>query len=57
MTTNIRQLAFELAPLAEVRKAAVASGMRTLLDDGKEKIRHGITTPEELARITQEMEN
>ena len=57
MTTNIRQLAFELAPLAEVRKAAVASGMRTLLDDGKEKIRHGITTPEELARITQEMDN
>ncbi|MCK5114056.1 MAG: Flp pilus assembly complex ATPase component TadA [Phycisphaerae bacterium] len=56
MTTHIRQLAFELAPLSEVRKAAVASGMSTLLDDGKEKIRHGITTPEELARITQEMD-
>jgi type II secretory ATPase GspE/PulE/Tfp pilus assembly ATPase PilB-like protein len=57
MTTEIRQLAFERASLAEVRKAAVASGMSTLLSDGKEKIRHGITTPEELARITQEMDS
>jgi type IV pilus assembly protein PilB len=57
MTTEIRQLAFDRAPLSEVRKAAVASGMSTLLDDGKEKIRHGITTPEELARMTQEMDN
>jgi len=56
MTPNIRQLAFDLAPLAEVRKAAIANGMSTLLQDGKEKIRHGITTPEELARMAQEMD-
>lgn len=57
MTSNIRELAFEMAPLSEVRKSAIAGGMHTLLDDGKEKIRHGITTPEELARLTQEMES
>ena len=53
MTTTLRQLAFERAPLAEIRKAAIASGMHTLLDDGKNKIRHGITTPEEVAKTAQ----
>lgn len=53
LNSTLRQLAFDQAPLAEVRKAARASGMRTLLDDGKTKIRDGITTPEELVRITQ----
>jgi type IV pilus assembly protein PilB len=53
MTPTIRQLAFEQASLADVRRTAVSSGMKTLLDDGKLKIRHGITTPEELVRITQ----
>lgn len=56
MTSTIRELAFNQAPLAEVRKAARAAGMKNLLDDGKRKVQHGITTPEELARITQEME-
>ncbi len=53
MNTNLRQLAFERAPLAEMRKAAIAGGMSTLLNDGKRKIRNGITTPAELVRITQ----
>lgn len=53
MNTTLRQLAFNRAPLSEIRKAAVAAGMKTLLDDGKIKIRNGITTPEELVRITQ----
>ncbi len=51
----IRQLAFDRAPLVEIRKAAISSGMTTLLDDGKIKIRNGITTPDELARITQSL--
>ncbi len=53
MDTHIRELAFNRAPLTDLRKAARASGMTTLLHDGKQKIRNGITTAEELVRITQ----
>ena len=53
MDSVIRELAFNRASLSELRKAARASGMKTLLDDGKMKIRNGVTTPEELVRITQ----
>ena len=49
----IRELAYDRAPLGELRRAAKASGMRSLLDDGKSKIRAGVTTPDELVRITQ----
>ena len=54
MNTELRELAFNRAPTNQLRQAAVASGMRTLLDDGKIKILRGVTTPEEIARITQE---
>ena len=53
MNNEIRELAFTKAPSNELKKAAVASGMRTLLDDGKLKIFRGVTTPEEVARIAQ----
>ncbi|MBT7170345.1 MAG: type II/IV secretion system protein, partial [Phycisphaerales bacterium] len=53
MTSTLRQMAFNREPLAKIRQAAIASGMKTLLDDGKVKIRNGITTAEELVRITQ----
>ncbi|MFP4106413.1 MAG: GspE/PulE family protein [Phycisphaerae bacterium] len=56
MTNSIRELAFGQAPLSEIRKAAVSAGMRPLLEDGKMKIRNGITTPEELVRISQTSE-
>ncbi len=56
MNNTLRQLAFEQAPLSEIRKAAIASGMNTLLQDGKRKVRNGITTIEELVRITQSEE-
>ena len=53
MDNTIREMAFRRAPLAELRRAAIASGMRTLLEDGRLKIRNGVTTPDELVRITQ----
>ncbi len=53
MTNSIRELAFNRAPLNEIRKAARASGMRSLLEDGRTKIINGVTTPDELVRITQ----
>jgi type IV pilus assembly protein PilB len=53
MDTTIRELAFNRAPLGDIRRAAEAAGMRSLLTDGKRKILSGVTTPEDLVRITQ----
>ncbi|RPI63834.1 MAG: type II/IV secretion system protein, partial [Planctomycetaceae bacterium] len=53
MDNTIRELAFNGATLGELRRAARASGMRSLLEDGRIKIRSGVTTPEELVRTTQ----
>jgi type IV pilus assembly protein PilB len=53
MNNELRELAFNRAPTSELRRAARASGMRNLVEDGKIKIMRGVTTPEEVARITQ----
>jgi len=53
MNNEIRELAFERAPANRIRRAAVGSGMRTLVDDGRLKVLKGLTTPEEISRITQ----
>ncbi len=53
MNNEIRELAFKRSPSTVIRKAAKASGMKTLLDDGKNKILTGMTTPAEIARVTQ----
>jgi type IV pilus assembly protein PilB len=53
LNNEIRELAFARAPSNELRKAAIASGMRTLLHDGKLKIFKGVTTPEEVAATSQ----
>jgi type IV pilus assembly protein PilB len=53
MNPEIRELAFKRAPTGDLRKAAVAGGMRTLAEDGKLKIFKGISTAEEVSRITQ----
>jgi type IV pilus assembly protein PilB len=53
LNSEIRELAFEKAPTTELRKACQASGMRTLMEDGKIKVFKGTTTPEEIIRISQ----
>ena len=53
MNQQIRELAFEQAPVNVLRKAALASGMKPLLEDGKIKILKGVTSPSEIARIVQ----
>ena len=53
MNNELRELAFNRAPTQDLRKAALASGMRPLLQDGKMKILRGITAPDEVARIAQ----
>ncbi len=53
LNNQIRELAFQRAPTTEMRKAARASGMKTLLMDGRIKVFRGVTTPAEVARVTQ----
>jgi type IV pilus assembly protein PilB len=53
MNSELRELAFNRAGIADVRRAAKAAGMGTLLDDGKRKIARGTTSVEEIVRITQ----
>jgi type IV pilus assembly protein PilB len=53
MNTEIRELAFKLAPISQVRRAALAAGMRPLVGDGRLKILKGVTTPAEVASCAQ----
>jgi general secretion pathway protein E len=38
-----------------LKAQAVRSGMRTLKDDGWAKVLAGVTTPDEVLRVTQEV--
>ncbi len=49
----MRELIARRASPAELEQAAVARGMRTLREDGWGKVREGLTTPEEVLRVTQ----
>jgi type IV pilus assembly protein PilB len=51
MTSSIRELTFAQAPTQELRRKARGSGMRTLLDDGIQKVLRGVTTLEEVLSI------
>ena len=53
MNAEIRDLAFQQAPVTEIRRAALAAGMRPLVQDGKVKILRGVTSPSEVARLAQ----
>jgi type IV pilus assembly protein PilB len=53
MNNALRELAFNRAPLSEMRSAARAGGMRGLLGDGKLKVLSGVTTAAEMVHITQ----
>ena len=53
LNNEVRELAFAKAPTSELRKACIASGMKTLMEDGKIKIFRGVTTPSEVAAIAQ----
>jgi len=52
MNSALRELAFNKASTTEIRKQARASGMLTLQEDGVRKIFMGVTTVEEVFRIT-----
>lgn len=50
---EIRVLASERRSTNEIRKAAIASGMRTLRQDGWIKVARGVTSVEEVLRVTK----
>jgi type IV pilus assembly protein PilB len=52
ITDEIRELTVERASADELRKVAVGQGMRTLRVDGFEKVKNGITSIAEVARVT-----
>ena len=53
MDATIREAAFQLAPVSELRRLALQNGMRPLVEDGKLKVLSGTTTPAEIARVSQ----
>ena len=54
VTTNeLRQMAHDRASTWEIKKAAMAAGMKTLRDDGWLKVIQGVTSVEEVQRMTK----
>ncbi len=51
---EIRALVMKNADAASIRRTATAHGMNTLREDGAEKVLAGITTIEEVLRVTQD---
>ena len=52
MSEQLQTLAASKATREEIERAALEEGMRTLWDDGLSKVAAGLTTLEELARVT-----
>ncbi|MEJ2508195.1 MAG: type II secretion system ATPase GspE [Gammaproteobacteria bacterium] len=50
----IRRLILDRADASEIRAVAVRRGMVPMYQDGLRKVRHGITTLEEVLRVTQD---
>ncbi len=56
MTNKIREMAFQGAATQELRRAAVSQGMRVMFDDGISKALRGITTLDEIFRVSKRTE-
>ncbi|MCX4242949.1 GspE/PulE family protein [Paraliomyxa miuraensis] len=54
ITEEVRRLAIRNADAGQIKQAAVEQGMRTLRDDGALKVLQGLTTIEEVMRVTAE---
>lgn len=53
MSEKIKKLIMQKSDSGEIAKEAIAEGMTTLLDDGLEKVKRGITTIKEVLRVTK----
>ena len=56
MTDEIRSMALKQASTSEIRRLAVQMGMKGLREDGWRKVAAGLTTVDEVVRLTQEDE-
>ncbi|QDS98020.1 GspE/PulE family protein [Adhaeretor mobilis] len=56
MTSKVRELAFQGASTIDIRKAAESEGMSTLYEDAISKAMQGITTLEEVFKVTKRTE-
>lgn len=54
MNDTIKNMITAKKSANEIKKAALDSGMRVLLDDGLDKVQKGITTVEEVLKVTEE---
>jgi type II secretion system protein E len=54
ITDEVRELILKKVPSHQIKQKAVSQGMRTLRESGWDKIRAGLTTVEEVVRVTQE---
>jgi type IV pilus assembly protein PilB len=56
MNNKIRELAFQGAATTDIRRAAVASGMKVMYEDGIQKAMNGTTTLDEVFRVAKKTE-
>ena len=54
VSDSLRRLVMQHATAGELQKLAVAEGMRTMYQDGLLKCLRGVTSVEEVLRVTQE---
>jgi type II secretory ATPase GspE/PulE/Tfp pilus assembly ATPase PilB-like protein len=54
LNDEVRQLIMANADAAAITQVARRNGMRNLREDGWLKVRNGVTTPDEVLRVTQE---
>jgi type II secretory ATPase GspE/PulE/Tfp pilus assembly ATPase PilB-like protein len=52
----VREHIFKNSTTAQIRETAIAEGMSTLYQDGIKKVLEGITTIEEVFRVTKQTE-
>jgi type II secretory ATPase GspE/PulE/Tfp pilus assembly ATPase PilB-like protein len=53
LSEDLRSLIMQRAPASDLKRKAVEEGMRTLRMDGMNKVVRGLTSPEEIMRVTQ----
>ena len=56
MSTKVREAAFQQTATQDIRKLAVAQGMKTLYEDGIAKALKGLTSIEEVFRVAKKLD-
>jgi len=54
MSEEIRELVVQRVPASRIKHLALKEGMKTLRMNALEKVHEGVSTIEELVRVTQE---